>query len=176
MPTVAENHDLADYPPARERNMDFERGVLQDNIILCDAKSGVLLAFAGGMVIFCLEAVVSARRAAGPAPTLTTILLLLAAAGFLASCHFSLTTILPRLMQGDEDHIFWESSIFKLPLDAYFKAMEALDAETERMEKLRHLHRLAGICRAKFSHFNRAVRIAQAAFVVLVVAELSRLI
>ncbi len=155
--------------------MDFERGVLQDNIILCDAKSGVLLAFSGAMVIFCIDAFIDAHRAAGRSISLTEALLALAGLAFLVSCHFSLTTVVPRLVRGRDDHIFWESSVFKLAPEAYVAAMEALDPEAERRDMLRHLHMLAGICRSKFWHFGRAIRIAQLGFVLLVIAELGRL-
>jgi hypothetical protein len=47
----------------RDRFADFERSVLQDNIILCDGKSGVLLAFDGAMVIFCVDTFVERQRA-----------------------------------------------------------------------------------------------------------------
>ena len=160
-----------------ERFADFERGVLQDNIILCDAKSGVLLAFDGAMVIFCIDAFVSGRT-----PHQSALhqgaggLFLFAAAAFLVSCHFSLTTVIPRLRRGREDHIFWESPIFHLPLKEYVEVMEKLDLEVERRDKLSHLHMLAGICRTKFGHFQIAVRAGQAAFLMLVAAELARLI
>ncbi len=160
-----------------ERFADFERGVLQDNIVLCDAKAGVLLAFDGAMVIFCIDAFVNGR-AGHPGLVLMAIngLFLLAAAAFLISCHFSQTTVLPRIRRGREDHIFWEAPVFHLPLERYIETMEKLDAESERRDKLAHLHMLAGICRNKFSHFQIAIRSAQLAFGLLVLAELARLI
>jgi hypothetical protein len=156
--------------------VDFERGVLQDNIILSDAKSGALLAFSGGMVIFCIDAFIGAHALTGLLHAAIAFLFLGAAGAFLVSCHFSLTTVMPRLVRGADDHIFWESPAFRLPVEAYVKHMEALDAETERRDKLRHLHLLAGICRRKFSHFLRAIRIAQIGFGLLVIAELSRIL
>ncbi|HLI67827.1 MAG TPA: Pycsar system effector family protein [Caulobacteraceae bacterium] len=161
---------------SHERFLDFERGVLQDNITLCDAKSGVLLAFSGGMVIFCIETLVAAHQAAGRSISLTEVLAALAGLAFLVSCHFSLSTVVPRLLRRRDDHIFWESSVFKLSSEAYLAAMEGLDREAERRDMLLHLHMLAGICRSKFWHFNWAIRIAQLAFALLVVAELCRLL
>jgi len=160
-----------------ERFADFERGVLQDNIILCDAKSGVLLAFDGAMVIFGIDAFVGGRISHENLVHLAANgLFLLSAAAFLVSCHFSLTTVLPRLRRGHEDHIFWEASIFQLPVDRYVEVMENLDVEQERRDKLSHLHMLAGICRTKFAHFQIAIRSGQIAFGLLVLAELARLI
>jgi hypothetical protein len=160
-----------------ERFAAFERGVLQDNIILCDAKSGVLLAFDGAMVIFCIDAFVGGRAPhLGLEHGLTNALFLLAAGAFLISCHFSLTTVLPRLRRGRDDHIFWEATVFDLPVDQYVEAMEKIDLERERHDKLSHLHMLAGICREKFRHFQIAIRSGQAAFLLLVAAELARLV
>src|SRR5215469_3551656 len=115
-----------------ERFADFERGVLQDNIILCDAKSGVLLAFDAAMVIYCLDAFVT-----GGGPHQSPLhmgangLFLVAAAVFLGSCHFCLTTVIPRLRRGREDHIFWEAPVFSLPVERYVETMDELDLRTE---------------------------------------------
>lgn len=162
-----------------ERFTDFERSVLQDNIVLCDAKSGVLLAFSGAMVIFCLDAFVGLHGAAPQGSLLhlgAIALFVLAAAGFLVSCHFSLATVLPRLRRGRPDHIFWEAPFFRLPVDSYVEQMLALDLAVQHEDRLRHLHTLAGICRSKFRHFQLSMRFGQASFVVLVLAELARII
>ena len=159
-----------------ERFADFERGVLQDNIVLCDIKSGALLAFASAMVIFCIDAFVGGRGVGWTLHSLTNLLFLLAAAAFLFACHFSLTTVLPRLhRERGDDHIFWEAPIFDLSLDDYVDAMDRLERSVERRDKLSHLHMLAGICRSKYRHFQRAIRTAQAGFILLVVAELARI-
>ena len=122
--------------------------MLQDNIILCDGKSGVLLAFDGAMVIFCIDAFVAVHKGAVlPTHATSTDLFLLAGAGFLVSSHFSLSTVLPSLRRGVDDHIFWEAPIFSLPVEVHIDRMEALEAKYERREKLQHLHLLAGICR-----------------------------
>lgn len=156
--------------------MDFERGVLQDNISLCDAKSGVLLAFSGGMVIFCVDAFVTAHQAASHSISVTEALVALAGVTFLVSCHFTLTTVAPRLVRGRDDRIFWESSVFKLSPEGYVAAMEALDPQAHQRDMLHHLHTLAGICRSKFRHFTWAIRISQIGFVLLVIGELARLL
>ncbi len=54
--------------------------------------------------------------------------------------------------------------------------MAALDVVLERRDKLTHLHMLAGICRTKFAHFQLAIRFGQGAFLVLVLAELARIV
>jgi|SRR5665213_346496 len=157
---------------------DFERAVLQDNIVLCDGKSGVLLAFGGAMVLFCLDTLAGLHGARGVDSWRywgKVGLFLAAAAGFLVSCHFSLATVLPRFRRRRADHIFWESAVFKLSADAYVERMQSLDPSTEQTDKLRHLHALAGICSAKFKHFQLAMRVAQGAFGLLVLAELARI-
>jgi predicted LPLAT superfamily acyltransferase len=157
----------------------FERGVLQDNIILSDQKSGILLAFSGAMVIFCIEAISSPHAANHalnyPVATIDA-LYLLAALGFLVSCHFSLTTVFPRIRHGRDDHIFWESSLYRLPADEFVARLRAIDVAAARDDKSRHIHTLAGICRDKFAHFRRSIQFAQGAFLLLVVAELARVV
>ena len=163
----------------RDRFADFERGVLQDNITLCDGKSGVLLAFDGAMVIFCVEAFVELQRRVSPSNLLReSLALLFVAAGlaFLISCHFALTTVVPRLRRGKADHIFWEAPVFGLSEDRYVETMERLDVSVAWSDKLRHLHMLAGICKKKFSHFQVAIRVGQVGFVLLVAAEFGRMV
>lgn len=161
----------------RDRFADFERGVLQDNIILCDGKSGVLLAFDGAMVLFAVDTFAALQRG------LHTIVLwremssagfLLAALAFLISCHFALMTVVPRLRRGRADHIYWEAPVFGLSEEAYIEEMGRLDVSVAWSDKLRHLHLLASICKAKFRHFLKAIRLAQLGFLVLVLAELGR--
>lgn len=163
-----------------DRFADFERAVLQDNIALCDTKAGLLLAFTGAMVIYCIDAFVTVQPVPGPwaflVGPLIRVVLAGAGVGFLVSAQFSLTTILPRIMRGHADHVFWESPVFKLPVAEYVAAMEALDADTQRNDKLQHLHLLAGICRRKFGHFRLAIHLAQIAFVILVVGEMLRVV
>lgn len=155
---------------------DFERSVLQDNIVLCDQKSGVLLAFSGAMVIFSLDALaepITGSRLGAWAGYAGSAALAAAALAFLVSCVFSLATVIPRLRRNAaDDHIFWESSVFKLPAAQYVEAMRKLDPEVERDEKLRHLHTLAGICRAKFANFRQGIRFALIGFGAVVMAEL----
>jgi len=161
----------------RDRFADFERGVLQDNIILCDSKSGVLLAFAGAMAIFCVDTFVTLQRGAPVRDVAREVpigLFLVAALAFIVSCHFALTTVAPRIRRGKPDHIFWEAPVFSLSEDQYVAEMRQLDVSTGWSDKLRHLHMLAGICKTKFSRFRIAIKLAQAGFLVLVLAELGR--
>jgi hypothetical protein len=164
----------------RDTFSDFERGVLQENIALFDAKAAGVLAFAGVMVIFCIDAFVTVHAAAGPhawlvGPAIRT-LLMVAAGGFLLAAMFSLNTVKPRIVRGGEDHVFWDSPVFKLPVEDYVSAMDRLDPHVERDDKLRHLHLLAGICRTKIRHFQASLYVVQGAFLALVAAELLRVV
>ena len=152
--------------------------MLQDNIILCDTKSGVLLAFTGAMVIFCLESVAASPSVHHLAPwaTLASVVgFFIAAIGFLISGTFSLSTVMPRIhRRAPADHIFWEAPSFRLSVEDYIGHMHALDVHVEHDEKLRHLHTLAMICRAKFAHLRHAMNFAILGFVLIVVAELAK--
>ena len=159
----------------RERFADFERSVLQDNIILCDTKCGVLLAFTGAMVILSLDALkalVGSTRLSEAASYAGAAAFVLAALGFLVSCGFSLATVMPRIRKDSpEDHIFWESAVFKQPVADYVAAMEGLGFAVEHREKLVHLHTLARVCRGKFGSLRHAMNTAIVGFAFLVIGE-----
>lgn len=164
----------------RDRFIDFERGILQDNVLLCDTKAGLLLAFTGAMVIFCIDLVAKLGETGSGASWAVAMtiraLLGLAGAGFLVSAHFSLTTVLPRMIRGRPDHLFWESPVYYLPADEFVAEMQNLDPKVEQDDKLRHVHLLAGICRGKFQHFQIAMRYARLSFLCLVAGEVLRIV
>lgn len=167
---------LSDGGPPESGFISFERGVLQDNIILCDAKSGVLLAFSGAMVLLCIDTFIGLHRAGDWAHRLACGVALAAGGAFLVSCHFALATVIPRFHRSRDDLIFWESSIFKLSADEYVGRMKAITVMRQEDDMLHHLHLLARICRTKFLQFGRAIRLAQLGFALLVLAELGRMI
>jgi Family of unknown function (DUF5706) len=158
--------------------VDFERSVLQDNIALFDTKAAAVLAFSGVMVLYSIDSIAT-FHAAGPHARLVTAvvraLFAVAAAGFLLSAVFSLSTVRPRVARGAEGHVFWDSAVYRLPIADYLKAMKGLDPSQAREEKLRHLHLLAGICRNKIRDFRTSLFVAEGAFIALVAAELARL-
>jgi hypothetical protein len=176
---LPERFSLVEAAFLHERFADFERAVLQDNIILCDAKMGILVAFAGAMVIYCIDMAgrsgalrgasswISAAQAWGFAA---------AAVGFLVTCAFALVAIAPRVRphQADDDYVFWSARVYRQPLPAFLDEMRDLDVHVEHENKLRHLHVLAGVCRDKFAHLRLAMSAAAAAFVLLVLVELAR--
>ena len=151
---------------------EFERAVLQDNIMLCDQKSGILLAFAAAMILVSLQGFAT-REAHKPDGVVSILILggfLFAAVAFLATCYFALATVTPRIRKGPDDHIFWESRIFLLPVEQYVARFREMDTDTERENQLRYLHTMARICRTKFHQFAFAMRFGLLGFIALVLA------
>ena len=167
--------ESASEAEARDRFAEFERGVLQDNIILCDQKAGILLAFAAAMILVSLDgfAAPGLRKAAALA-LLARGAFVLSALGFLVSCYFALATVVPRIRKGPDDHIFWESPVFKLPVEEYIARHRTMDVEHERRNRLVYLHAMAGICSSKYRHFAVALRLGQLGFIALVLAEIAQ--
>ncbi|HEY1930249.1 MAG TPA: Pycsar system effector family protein [Caulobacteraceae bacterium] len=161
-----------------ERFADFERAVLQDNIILGDAKLGILVAFAGAMVIYCIDMAGRSGALRGAASWVSAAEawgFAAAAVGFLVTCAFALAAIAPRVRphQADADYVFWGARAFRQPLSAFLDEMRSLDVEVEHENKLRHLYILAGVCRDKYAHLRLAMGAAAAAFGLLVLVELA---
>lgn len=166
----------AEAEAMRDRFAEFERAVLQDNIMLCDQKAGILLAFAAALILLCLEGLNSPDGPTGWLLVASRAGLALAGLAFMASCAFALATVVPRIRPGPDDQIFWESPVFSLSVDDYVARFADMDVEVERQNKLRYLHTMAGICRAKFRHFRRAIRFGEAGFLLLVLAELIKIL
>ena len=158
----------------RDQFAEFERAVLQDNIVLCDQKSGILLAFAAALILVCLDGFNAPElQQPGLLARTAQILLVVSALSFLVCCYFALSTVIPRIRKAADDHIFWESSVFHLPVEEYVQRFRNMDVVLERDNRLRYLHTMAGICRTKFRHFALALRFGQLGFVALVLAELA---
>jgi hypothetical protein len=176
--TSADRFSRVEAAFLHERFADFERGVLQDNIILCDAKMGILVAFAGAMVIYCIDMAGRSgvlRRTSSWISTAEAWGFAAAAIGFLVTCAFALAAIAPRVRphQVNADYVFWGARAYRQPLPAFLEEMHGLDVEVEHENKLRHLYILAGVCRDKFAHLRLAMGAAAAAFVLLVLVELA---
>ena len=178
-PAAADRFSRVEAAFLHERFADFERAVLQDNIILCDAKLGILLAFSGAMVVYCIDMAgrAGALRAGAPRAALAEPwAFAVAAIGFFITCAFALAAITPRVrpLQSEDDYIFWGARVYRQPLGPFLDEMHGLDVAVEHDNKLRHLHVLAGVCRDKFIHLRQAMNAAAAAFAILVLAELAR--
>lgn len=162
-----------------ERFADFERGVLQDNIMLCDSKMGILVAFAGAMVIYCIDMAGRTGALRGGRSWISTAEAwgyAAASVGFFVTCAFALAAIAPRVRPylANDDFVFWGARVYRQPLAPFIKEMQDLDVHVEHENKLRHLHILASVCRDKFAHLRLAMHAAAAAFILLVLVELAR--
>ena len=158
-----------------DRFAEFTRGALQDNIILCDQKAGILLAFSSALVLFCAQSFGDVHPIGAPWNIkLSSGLLVLSAVGFIGSCYFALMSVAPRIRKGPDDHIFWGSSAYDVAAEIYIDRFENADPDKEMRDKLRHLHTLAGICRDKYGAFKHGLRLALISFFPLVFAEMLR--
>ncbi len=158
-----------------DRFAEFTRGALQDNIILCDQKSGILLAFGSAMILFCVQALGEVPiRQADWIERIRDFLLMLSAAGFGASCCFALMSVAPRIRKTPDDNIFWGSRAYDTTAEDYIARFHDADPEQEMTDKLRHLHTLAGICREKYAGFGHAMRFSFVSFFPLIAGELLR--
>lgn len=157
-----------------DRFAEFTRGALQDNIILCDQKSGILLAFGSAMILFCVQAFGEPALKTEWAEGAHNGLMLLATVGFVGSCYYALMSVAPRIRKAPDDHIFWGSKAYDSTVEEYIARYRDADPNEEMSDKLRHLHTLAGICRDKYAGFKHALRFALISFLPLILAEVVR--
>lgn len=154
--------------------VSVERHVLQDNIILCDTKCGILLGFGALILLWCLDKVLTLSENAGGPIFLTlaqAIFYGLATISLLVTISFTWRVIRPRIRQYD-DHIYWGSKFFLQSREDFVIGIHGADQDALANDMLCHLHILAGICRDKFKNFGRAVIAAElsALFVFLAVS------
>jgi Family of unknown function (DUF5706) len=168
------------YQATMSEYLVVERHVLQDNIILCDTKCGILLAFSALIIEWCLDKVLtlSGYNVAGLPLVFARIEMVLYAFAVLSlfvTIGFTWRVIRPRLRTTD-DHIFWGAKFFNQSEEAFMQTIQNVKGEVLGKDMLRHLHVLAGICRDKFQNFRCAAIAAEfsTGFVLLAVsAELA---
>jgi hypothetical protein len=155
----------------------FERHVLQDNIVLCDAKSGFLLAFAAGVLWRCVEGVANFVMPdpdlAGYVSYLYLILYILAVPAWLIAAYWALMTVRPRVMQAC-GHFDCGAPLFQESQDEFVASIRGTAPDALMGGMLRHLHSLAAVCDDKYRCFHRAVRVTAVAAVFFVSAEAIR--
>lgn len=153
----------------------FERHVLQDNIILCDTKAGILLAFAALIALRCLDKIhVFLRSSSNPQLLVPGTLYVFALLSVLLTVYFAWKAIRPRIRQV-QDYIFWGASTFKKSRSTFATEVEGLEDNILAESMLQYLHTLASICGEKFNHFRHAVITAEFSAVLFIVAELTQL-
>ena len=161
------------FSTTRAEYLLFERYVLQDNIILCDAKSGILVGFAVVTLLWCfdrLREAVAAGEVGGEA-----LLFGMAMLALLAVIVFGWRAIKPRIKRGN-DHIYWGSKVFTGSEQDYIAAVGSVEPDILAADMLRHLHIQGSICREKFDNFERALTASQFAGLFVLLAVCYRLV
>jgi len=155
----------------------FERHVLQDNIVLCDAKSGFLIAIAAGVLWRCIEGVANFVMPdpglAGYVSYLYLILYILAVPAWLVAAYWALMTVRPRMMQTG-GNLDWGAPLFQKSQDDFVASIRGTASDALMDGMLRHLHSLGAVCNEKCHCFHRAVRITAVAAIFFVSAETIR--
>ena len=155
----------------------FERHVLQDNILLCDAKSGILVTFAAGVLWRCVQAVadfvIPDPGLLGYVQYLYLILYILAVPAWLVTAYWALRTVRPRI-RPTEDHIYWGAPLFLKSPDEFVAGIRGAAPDALMDGMLRHLHTLGAICRDKYGCFHKAVRATEVAAIFFLPAEAIR--
>lgn len=160
--------------------LDFvaiERDVLQDNIILSDAKSAALLALSGVLLFHCLDRALQLNSSSGLSLLGATLLGIYVAASLslIVTIVFCWLAIKPRLVETD-DHLYWGSKLYLGSAQAFVSAIKSADAEVIEDDLLRMLHTLAGICRQKYAAFEHAVWATELSLVLALCGEFESLL
>lgn len=159
------------FLPAHNEYVSFERHVLQDNIILCDAKSGALLGAGAVVMVWCVERFVNAAVEKSLYSRFEAGALGVAILAIIVTMYFAWRVIKPRFVtSNDDDHIFWASRTFDISEAAFTDRIQSAKPEVLAADMIRHLYILAGVCRRKFAYFRSATMAAQVAFVFVVLA------
>lgn len=161
--------------PANPDYVSVERHVLQDNINLIDAKSGILMALSGGFIARCLDKFFELANAPalGLVSTASLTLYAISAIGFFLSAYFTWFVLKPRVTKTN-DLVYWGSEAFRENQAQFVERIEATDPSEFRLHFLRHLHILARICRQKYRFFGHAVFFAQISLLTTLGAEICR--
>jgi hypothetical protein len=163
--------------PANPDYVSIERHVLQDNINLIDAKSGILMALSGGFIVRCLDKffeLATARASISPLASNASLwLYAIASLGFLMTAFFTWFVVKPRVVKTN-DLVYWGSDVFTRGERHFVDTVESTKPHEFRIHFVRHLYVLAGICRRKFLFFGRAMRSAELSLLTALAAELAR--
>src|SRR5260221_14287397 len=136
---VAENP----FTPTHNEYVTVERHALQDNIILCDSKCGILLGFGVLILLWCLDKVLTLTgNAEGRHFTafvaLEALSYAFAVLALFVAVTFAWKVIRPRI-HDIHDHIYWGSKIFTQPQADFTIAIQKADPEHLAIDMLHHL-------------------------------------
>lgn len=143
--------------------LSFERHVLQDNIVLCDTKSGILLGAGAVVIVWCLDQLEKVTGA------IQQMLYSLAIIAIMFTMYFAWNVIKPRIRRCD-DHVFWESKLFQGSESEFTARIQSTESALFATDMIRHLHILADVCCRKFANLQRAAIAAKAAFLFVILA------
>jgi hypothetical protein len=151
-----------------------EQRVLQDNINLVDAKSGILMAISGGLIARDLDKFFELATARGGIATTASLIFYGAAlTGFFLTAYFTWFVLRPRLVKTN-DYVYWGSDAFLRGEKNYIDTVGAASADELRRHFLHHIYVLALICRKKFAFFVSAMRSAEISLLLTLAAEITR--
>jgi hypothetical protein len=167
-------------PNSELSNPDYvtvEQRVLQDNINLVDAKSGILMAISGGLIARDLDKFfeLATTSHGGVATTASLILYGAALVGFFFTGYFTWFVLRPRLIKTN-DYVYWGSDVFLASEKHYIDTVSAASATELRQHFLHHVYVLALVCRKKFAFFVNAMRAAEISLLLTLAAEVTRYI
>lgn len=161
------------FSATRAEYLLFERYVLQDNIILCDAKSGILVGFAVVTLLWCFDRL--REGVAGGEIEGGVLLFGIPMLALFVVIVFGWRAIKPRIKRGN-DYVYWGSKAFAGSEQEYIAAIGSAEPGVLAADMLRHLHIQASICREKFDNFERALIAAQFAGLLLLLVVCYRTI
>ncbi len=162
-------------------HLELARNSIHDDVALVDQKTGILIAFSGFAIPFCIDHVQGVAAASSlllprAASIIAQTLFWLAAFLFGVSIYIALRVVRPRVLKSGGTSLFWKSAIYDLSPTEFVQRIDSMPIEDLERDTLLDLRSIAIICRTKFDHFRRSLRFAEIAFVVAVAAEvLSRL-
>jgi len=153
-----------------------EQHVLQDNINLVDAKSGILMAISGGLIARDLDKFFEmATSRSGIAATTSLIFYGAALVGFFLTGYFTWFVLRPRLIKTN-DYVYWGSDAFLGSEANYIDIVSTASPGELRRHFLHHIYVLAVVCRKKFTFFVRAMQAAEISLLLTLAAEITRYI
>jgi hypothetical protein len=162
--------------PSNPDYVTVEQRVLQDNINLVDAKSGILMALSGGLIARDLDKFFELVTAHGPASTFGQVSLAaygVAASGFLLTAFLTWFVLRPRLIKTN-DFVYWGSDVYLKGEKHYIQTIEAATRDDFRHHFLGHLHVLARVARQKYRFFVLSMRTTEISLLATLSAEVTR--
>ena len=174
----AEGYSVA-VPETRQdvliSHLELARISIHDDVALVDQKTGILIAFCGAAIGFSLDHVRETGSGHGFLPAvmgnLAPVLFWTSAFLFGVSTYIALRVVRPRVLKSGGSSLFWKSTLYDLPPAEFVKRIDSMPVTELEQDMLLDLRSIAIICRTKFDHFRHALRFAEIAFVVAVVAE-----